>query len=158
MIRSSQALSRDFGCDRGQVCPGRQAAGRHAHFRRNPGALKSRKDRRIVVFDQDRSRSEIPMNYWLIARSCFVHFLQSPSGIACKRESAACSPRGVSHAVFKSRRCWIDDRKEEHFPRVSGCVLIGIENPRRPGMKLQAVKRFGFAHRFGFSILVIARG
>ena len=36
--------------------------------------------------------------------------------------------------------------------------MIGIQNPRRPGVQLQAVQGFKLPFRLGLGVLVIARG
>jgi hypothetical protein len=95
------------------------------------------------------------MDDGFVVRPCTVKFGQGPNDLSRECEPAARRPCRVSGSVLDARGCRINNGEEEHLPRVSGGILIGIQNPLRPGVELQTMQRIKLPLRLDLWTFII---
>ena len=135
-VGRAKALGANLGSDLGAplLCGGRR---RYGNLRRNPGELKTGENRRVVMFDQDGFRRQVPVNHRFAIGIRFVKLFQRPHRVPGERQPGGCVPLGVGGALFKAGRGRIGQGEEFELARISGRILIRIDDARRPAMLLQ---------------------
>src|SRR5208337_5658429 len=98
------------------------------------------------------------MNHRLIACPCLMQVGEGDNNLPRKIQPACSFPCCVACSFLDTGCGGVHYREEEHLARVSRCVLIGIKNPRCPGVKLQTMECFIFPLSLGLQILLCARG